>query len=218
MSEFMIRHKVLLLLLSVIFSAFYLFAALYPGYWYHDAFLYKQKDGSFAGSGSHGQYALYIDGSTITMSINGVTHTYEVQKSDDTVRILKDGEEIFFGIDRDGHLWNADGSIASGTSSVFSANAAYTTEELFPNTGGIYGLSKPQAADTRGNAWTLALAWLLAGVLIVDVLFPDVWFRIRFWGLVEDGHPGERYRMGQYFSRILYPIFIVFVLFMGFFH
>ena len=59
--------------------------------------------------------------------------------------------------------------------------------------------------------------YLFAAILIVDILFPDVWFRIRFWGLVEDGYPGERYRMGQYFSRIFYPIIIVIALFIGFF-
>ena len=62
----------------------------------------------------------------------------------------------------------------------------------------------------------LALAWLFGVVLIVDILFPDLWFRVRYWHIVEEGYPGERYRFRQYAARILYPIIIVIVLFLGF--
>ena len=212
MRDFLIKHKLLLIVLAVVLSGVYLFFALQPGYWYNDTFLAKQSDGSLQGSDSYGQYALRLDGNTITVTIKDVTHIYEVHRNGEAVTILRDGKEMFSGTYRDGILWNSNGSVAGENISVYASNAAHD----FPNAGVVHSLSMVNALDTRGNPWMLALAWLLLAAWILDILFPEFMFRLRFWGVVEEGYPGERYRFRQYAARILYPLIIVIVLFLGF--
>ena len=217
MRDFLIKHKILLIVLAVILSGVYLFFALTPGYWYNDAFLAKQSDGSYSGDGHHGQYTLRFGENTITMTINNVTHIYEIHKNGEAITILRDGNELFSGTYRDGMLWDSDGSIAAENGSVFASGAASDTEDLFPNAGRIIGLSKPENLDTRGNPWMLALAWLFIAAWVLDILFPEFMFRFHVWGVVEGGTPGWRYEYRQYIRRIFLPIIAVIFLFVGFF-
>ena len=223
---FFANHKVLVIciILAIIFSAVYLCAALYPGYWYGDAFLCKQADGSYAGKGYYGQYTLQIDGSTVTVHNDDLSHIYEVRQNNDNVQIYVDGQ-LFF----DGTVTNEAGTVVFHYGDSSHSHSVYAdiyrdlsgnmniVDEKCPSPAWIYNFLNGQNLGTRGNPWMLGLAWLLGIIWITDILFPNLWFRIRYWGIVEDGTPGEFYRLAQYLRRILYPIIIVLVLFLGFF-
>ena len=64
MVEFICKHKKPCIIggivLSVVLLALYLRAMFLPGLWHGDAFLYKQDDGSFAGSDIYAEYKMNI--------------------------------------------------------------------------------------------------------------------------------------------------------------
>lgn len=226
MTTFWERHKVKLILASVlvavILSGLYLYATGRRGIWLNDAFLYQKDACLFRGSDSYAQYTLQIDRSNehtiITVTINDITRVYEVLCNDSDVQILQDGIQVFDGsvlIVGDTHLLqSSDGSYNGIDDSV--GGRTPTTEELFPSFGRLYSLAHSPETSTRGQPWMLALAWLLAAWIIVDICFPDFFFDLRYRWHIDGGEPNENYRAGQVFGRILMLIFIIVILIMGF--
>jgi hypothetical protein len=224
MRDFLIDHKILLIVLAVVLSGVYLFFALYPGYWYNDTFLTKQSDGSYQGSGYYGQYTLLTDGNTVTVHNDDLTHVYQFSHNGDSLQINVDGHLIFNGI-----VVNDNGKVvlrnnnSSYNISVYSdiyadvLSNVYIVGDQCPSPAWIYHFLNGQNIGTRGNGWMLALAWLFIAAWVLDILFPEFMFRFHVWGIVEGGTPGWRYEAGQYIRRIFLPIIAVIFLFVGFF-
>lgn len=228
MTTFGERHKVKLILASVlvavILSGLYLYATGRRGIWLNDAFLYQEDACLFRGSDSYAQYTLQIDRSNehtiITVTINDITRVYEVLCNDSDVQILQDGIQVFDGsvlIAGDTHLLQSSDGSYNGID-VSAGGRTPTTEELFPSFGRLYSLAHSPETSTRGQPWMLALAWLLAAWIIVDICFPDFFFDLRYRWHIDGGEPNENYRAGQVFGRILMLIFIVVILITGFKH
>ena len=228
MKEFFLKHKVTLItisvILAVILSGVYLYATLYPGLWLNDAFLYQQKDGSFRGSDQWGQYMLVLqhDGSnaTATMTVNDVTHIYEILQNDTALQILQDGESIFDGtVVQYGDVTSLKSNDGSYSGIVVQAgNANYTTEELFPSPEWLYRCAHLKELSTRGQPWMLALAWFCVAWIIVDICFPNLFFRLRYMWNVDGGAPSDIYRMRQSIGRVVVLFLIIVILIMGFNH
>ena len=84
----------------------YLFAALRPGVWLRDAFLYRQADGSFSGKDAYAAYTMQIaqtgNGAEVDFTLDGETRHYRLESkaegmSDPGVKIEQDGVVIFTG-------------------------------------------------------------------------------------------------------------------------
>lgn len=225
MKEFLLKPKVTLtiaaIILAIILSGVYLYATLRPGFWIRNTFLYEQKDGSFQGSDHNGQYALVIrrDGNNTTaaMTINDITRVYEIRQDGTDVQILQDGKQVFVGTVTNHGLLDSSG-LPLLDIEVYAENAGYTTEQLFPNIGWIYRCAHRQDLSTRGQPWVLAFAWFCAAWIIVDILFPNLFFHLRYMWYVDGGEPSDIYRSSQMIGRVAMLILIVVILIMGFNH
>ena len=225
MKDFFLRPKVTLItiavILAVILSGVYLYATLRPGFWLRNTYLYEQKDGSFQGSDHNGQYTLVIQRSgnntTATMTINDITRIYDIRQNDTKVQILQDGTQVFEGTLTDRGLLDSAGFPLLDIE-VYGENASYTSEQLFPNTGWLYRCAHQHNLSTRGQPWALAFAWLFFLCFIVDICFPNLFFRLKYMWHVDGGEPSDIYRMSQMIGRAVMLIFIVVVLIMGFNH
>ena len=64
----------------------YLFAALRPGVWLRDAFLYRQADGSFSGKDAYAAYTLQLSGTEseaeAVFTLDGETRHYRIEAKD----------------------------------------------------------------------------------------------------------------------------------------
>lgn len=80
----------------------YLFAALRPGVWLRDAFLYRQADGSFSGKDAYAAYTLQLSGTEseaeAAFTLDGETRHYRIEAKDSAeVKLYQDGALIFDG-------------------------------------------------------------------------------------------------------------------------
>mgnify|MGYP000248346614 CR=1 FL=1 len=95
----------------------YLFAALRPGVWLRDAFLYRQADGSFSGKDAYAAYTLQLSGTEseaeAVFTLDGETRHYRIEAKDSAeVKLYQDGALIFagsaLGDPGDAILWRED--------------------------------------------------------------------------------------------------------------
>ena len=96
----------LCVLTALLLAVLYLWAALRPGVWLRDAFLYRQADGSFSGKDAYAAYTMQIaqteNGAEVEFTLDGETRRYRLESkvegmSDPGVKIEQDGVVIFTG-------------------------------------------------------------------------------------------------------------------------
>ncbi|MBP3478419.1 MAG: hypothetical protein J6K03_02915 [Oscillospiraceae bacterium] len=225
MTTFLEKYKTKLIifaiLLAILLSGLYLYATGRRGIWLNDAFLYQEDACLFRGSDSYAQYTLQIDGSNehtiITVTINDITRVYEVLCNDLDVQILQDGILVFDGsvlIAGDTHILQSSDDSYNGID-VSAGGRTPITEELFPSFGRLYSLAHSPETSTRGHPWMLALAWLFAAWIIVDICFPDFFFDLRYRWHIDGGEPSDIYRKSQTIARAVMLIFIIVILIVG---
>lgn len=140
--------------------AVYLWAALRPGVWLRNAFLYQQADGSFSGKDSYGRYALDITsarGETdVQFCLDDVPTRYRIYTeaavgSGPSVKIYREELLLFSGsaVGEPGNavLWNKNGGLADGIRVV--VNGEYTQEDLQPSCQWLYNVA---VGGRRGDA------------------------------------------------------------------
>lgn len=224
MIEFLNKHKkpciIAGIVIVVVLLIIYLRAIFIPGLWHGDTFLYKQDDGSFAGSDVYAEYMLKIKpaeyGTYIEFSVNGKTNHYQVKYDNNelnrNVEVLENGTVICKGqAIGDENNWfvidNETGS--SDLISVRVGNETPTEEELFPNYSRLYNWSVSEKYDTRGNPLMLFLIAILAIILFLDIKFPNLFWILEHRLEVDGGEPSDWYLFGQKVGRILMPIGIL---------
>lgn len=224
MIEFLNKHKkpciIAGIVIVVVLLIIYLRAIFIPGLWHGDTFLYKQDDGSFAGSDVYAEYMLKIKpaeyGTDIEFSVNGKTNHYQVKYDNNdlnrNVEVLENGTVICKGqAIGDENNWfvidNETGS--SDLISVRVGNETPTEEELFPNYSRLYNWSVSEKYDTRGNPLMLFLIAILAIILFLDIKFPNLFWILEHRLEVDGGEPSDWYLFGQKVGRILMPIGIL---------
>lgn len=196
---------------AVILLVLYLYAMFLPGLWFGDAFLYKQKDGSFAGSDYYADYKMTISQkgteSNITFAVNDIKKEYKViNNSLQDIKIFEDSSLIFEGNaikmgDRF-VLSSNDGDLQIDVS-VSVGGEAPSTSEMFPSKGVLYSWATENSLDRRGNFYIFFLMLILGGVLALDTAFPDLFFTLKYSLAVYGGEPSDWYRAGQRFGRWL---------------
>lgn len=200
--------------------AVYLWAALRPGVWLRNAFLYQQADGSFSGRDSYGRYALDITsapGETdVQFCLDDVPTRYRIYTeaavgSGPSVKIYRE-ELLFFSGSAVGEpgnavLWNKNGGLADDIRVV--VNGEYTQEDLQPSCQWLYNVAVGGRRETRGDVSFLVPMALLAILLVLDVKWPRLFWTLRHGLEVSGGEPSEWYFTCQKIGRAAMVLGIV---------
>ncbi|MBQ8278531.1 MAG: hypothetical protein IJZ23_01700 [Roseburia sp.] len=205
--------------LCVLLLITYLCMLFQPGYWYMDAFLSKQKDGSFAGSDSYGKYQIQITrtnaGASITVSVDDLIKEYRITgtSTGEDVCVYEGDALVFRGHttpfgDSDYMLIGEDGYDA-GSIRIFTNNIEPEPEELFPSYSWLYSRAASEATDTRGEPAMLFLIGIFLLALVLDIKFPDRFFTLRCRHYVTGGEPSDWYRDVQQIGRVVLVIAIL---------
>lgn len=188
----------------------YLFAALRPGVWLRDAFLYRQEDGSFSGKDAYGAYTLQLSGTEseaeAVFTLDGETRHYRIEAKDGAdVEIYQDGALIFagsaLGDPGDAILWREDdGDLADEVKVI--VNGEYQKEDLWPSCGWLYNVAVGGRRETRGSVAFLLPMGALALLLFLDLRFPLLFWNLRHGLEVSGGEPTDWYYSMQRVGRI----------------
>ena len=230
MHEFILKHKKTAISLAIVAAlvllGLYLFALLRPGIWYRDTFLYLKDGGSFAGEKVPFKYNLQINktelGTEILFSVNDLKKSYHVSGEMDDITITQDGEQVFRGraaLFGDTYLLlDENGGLLDPVSISYSTTAYQEPplEELLPSYSSLYNWSVSVKHDTRGTPAVLLIILILVGFLILDIVFPDLFFILSHGLSVDGGTPSAFYRFGQKLGRIIIICLIVYSVFFSF--
>ena len=227
------KTSCLLCVLTALFLAvLYLWAALRPGVWLRDAFLYRQADGSFSGKDAYAAYTMRVaqteNGAEVDFTMDGETRSYRLESkaegmSDPGVKIEQDGVVIFTGTalgdPGDAILWREDdGDLADEVNVI--VNGEYQRSDLWPSCNWLYNVAVGGRRETRGSVAFLFAKKeekmkkgrrALALLLFLDIRFPLLFWNLRHGLEVYGGEPTDWYYAMQRVSRIT-SIIGVFVL------
>lgn len=188
----------------------YLFAALRPGVWLRDAFLYRQADGSFSGRDDYAAYTLQLSGTEseaeAAFTLDGETRHYRIEAKDGAeVKIYQDGALIFtgsaLGDPGDAILWREDdGDLADEVKVI--VNGEYQKADLWPSCGWLYNVAVGGRRETRGSVALLLPMGALALLLFLDLRFPLLFWNLRHGLEVSGGEPTDWYYSMQRMGRI----------------
>lgn len=188
----------------------YLFAALRPGVWLRDAFLYRQADGSFSGKDAYAAYTLQLSGTEseaeAVFTLDGETRHYRIEAKDSAeVKLYQDGALIFagsaLGDPGDAILWREDdGDLADEVKVI--VNGEYQKADLWPSCGWLYNVAVGGRRETRGSVAFLLPMGALALLLLLDLRFPLLFWNLRHGLEVYGGEPTDWYYSMQRVGRI----------------
>ena len=196
--------------------AVYLWAALRPGVWLRNAFLYQQADGSFSGRDSYGRYVLSIasaPGETdVQFCLDDVPTRYRIcTENSSHVEIYREEQLLFSGSAEgepgDAVLWNKNGGLADDIRVV--VNGEYTQEDLQPSCQWLYNVAVGGRRETRGDVSFLVPMAMLAILLVLDVKWPRLFWTLRHGLEVSGGEPSEWYFTCQKMGRAAMALGIV---------
>lgn len=196
--------------------AVYLWAALRPGIWLRNAFLYQQADGSFSGRDSYGRYVLDITsapGETdVQFCLDDVPTRYRIcTENSSHVEIYREEQLLFSGsaVGEPGNavLWNKNGGLADDICVV--VNGEYTQEDLQPSCQWLYNVAVGGRRETRGDVSFLVPMAMLAILLVLDVKWPRLFWTLRHGLEVSGGEPSEWYFTCQKMGRAAMALGIV---------
>lgn len=203
--------------------AVYLWAALRPGVWLRNAFLYQQADGSFSGKDSYGRYALDITpapGETdVQFCLDDVPTRYRICTENSSHMEIYREELLLFsggaqGEAGDALLWKDSGGLADDIRVV--VNGEYTQEDLQPSCQWLYNVAVGGRRETRGDVSLLVPMALLAILLVLDVKWPRLFWQLRHGLEVSGGEPSEWYFTCQKMGRAAMALGIVLLAFASF--
>lgn len=196
--------------------AVYLWAALRPGVWLRNVFLYQQADGSFSGRDSYGRYALDITSApgetNVQFCLDDVPTRYRIcTENSSHVEIYREEQLLFSGGAQgeagDALLWKDRGGFADDIRVV--VNGEYTQEDLQPSCQWLYNVAVGGRRETRGDVSFLIPMALLAVLLVLDVKWPRLFWTLRHGLEVSGGEPSEWYFTCQKIGRAAMALGIV---------
>ena len=203
--------------------AVYLWAALRPGVWLRNAFLYQQADGSFSGRDSYGRYALDITPAPgeidVQFCLDDVPTRYRIcTENSRHVEIYREEQLLFSGGAQgeagDALLWKDSGGLADDIRVV--VNGEYTQEDLQPSCQWLYNVAVGGRRETRGDVSVLVPMAMLAILLVLDVKWPRLFWTLRHGLEVSGGEPSEWYFTCQKMGRAAMALGIVLLAFASF--
>lgn len=229
MIEFFKNHKkqcMIAAAVSVVIFAVYLFLLFKPGFWYRDAFLYKQKapfegievySGKDRELGYRYEMTMAKDGmkTYIAFTVNETEMGYEIvsdnsENHNPDVEIYENGELVFKGTSIARMLFDEnDQPFVEIPEINFYVNGNVPEEELLPTYNWLYEISQRRKPEIRGDVVFLPAIIIVAAAVIFDMMYPDF-----FWGLkhcidVEGGRPSDYYRFIQKAGWVISPFIIL---------
>ena len=213
----------LCILTALLLAVLYLWAALRPGVWLRDAFLYRQADGSFSGRDAYAAYTMQIarDRKRCGSGVHGgrrdaaLSARIESRGHERPGRKNRAGRSGHFYRDRAGRprraiLWREDdGGLADEVNVI--VNGEYQRSDLWPSCNWLYNVAVGGRRETRGSVAFLLPIGALVVLLVLDVRFPLLFWNLRHGLEVYGGEPTDWYYAMQRVSRIA-SIIGVFVL------
>lgn len=203
----------------------YLYAMFMPGVWHRDAFLYRQKDGSFAGKDTYAEYEMEIvptdEGAEISFSVDEREMQYRVigRKGRQDIQIYKNDAMVFKGspVSMGDHyeLLDEEGYLKDALQITFN-NEMPAETELFPNCTQLYNWAVMDDHDTRGNPGMLIYTVIFAGLLALDIAFPRLFFTLDHGFAVKGGEPSDWYLACQKAGRVIFAVAAVISAISGF--
>ena len=196
--------------------AVYLWAALRPGVWLRNAFLYQQADGSFSGRDPYGRYVLDITSAPsetdVQFCLDDVPTRYRIcTENSSHVEIYREEQLLFSGGAQgeagDALLWKDSGGLADDICVV--VNGEYTQEDLQPSCQWLYNVAVGGRRETRGDVSFLVPMAMLAILLVLDVKWPRLFWQLRHGLEVSGGEPSEWYFTCQKMGRAAMALGIV---------
>lgn len=208
--------RVLLVCIAVALIAVYLVAFFKPGVWHRNTFLYREADGVYSGTDEFASYRLHVQGDEISFAVNDTTREYAVETAGDALTI-REGETVLFSgkvlpFGDTYMLENEDGELEIPIT-IIAGGVTPEESELFPNVNQLYEWAIVQEESVRGDFGALAVLLISALVLILDLIFPNLFFYLSHGLAVDGGEPSGFYRFGQKVSRILLGLLIVWSVF-----
>lgn len=208
--------RVLLVCIAVALIAVYLVAFFKPGVWHRNTFLYREADGVYSGTDEFATYRLQVQGDELSFAVNDTTREYEVETAGDALTI-REGETVLFSgkvlpFGDTYMLENEDGELEIPIT-IIAGGVTPEESELFPNVNQLYEWAIVQEESVRGDFGALAVLLISALVLILDLIFPNLFFYLSHGLAVDGGEPSGFYRFGQKVSRILLGLLIVWSVF-----
>lgn len=204
------KRKIICVCAAALALVLYLFAALRPGVWLRDAFLYRQSDGSFSGKDAYAAYTMQIaqtgNGAEVDFTLDGETRHYRLEANGESdIKIYQDGALVFsgsaLGSPGDAILWRGDdGSLADEVHVI--VNGEYQKADLWPSCGWLYNVAVGGRHETRGSVAFLLPMGALALLLLLDVRFPMLFWNLRHGLEVYGGEPTDWYYTMQTVGRV----------------
>lgn len=197
--------------LAAALLAVYLRALLLPGLWYQDVFLRRQADGSFSGSSLGTACSARItpeaDGANVRVTIDNETRDYRLTRDTASGRV-----EVYENgvLSSAGTLYGGEGEAvtylpddledAVQVTVVTTDNPA--AEALsFPDAAWLARAAFSAKCDTRGQPVLLLPIALFAVGLVLDLVWPDLFWQLRHGLAVNGGEPSHFYRVDQTVGR-----------------
>ena len=218
--------------LAAVLIPLYLYFMFQTGIWYQDAFLVKQRDGSFQGKKDGIHYVLHVtptqNGAQIDFSVNGQSRQYEVVKTEldgiPAAEFYENGEQVIEGkvMNPESNYYlviNNEEDIIDGMDLHISTGEEPDPEEYLPKYGTQYSwtvMCLEDSYDRRGEPMFLFFAALFGIPLFLDIRYPDLFFELRYRRYVDgDCEPSEYYRFWQVIGRVVLAIVVIMCLWMG---
>lgn len=229
MIEFFQNHKkqcIIAAVISVIIFAVYLFLLFKPGFWYRDAFLYKQKapfegmevySGKDKINGVFYEMTMAKDGTKtcIVFTVNETEREYEILSNNSKsnyaeVEIYENGKLVFEGSYFSNMLFSKSGEPFVETPNMnYYIPGELSEEELIPTYNWLYEISQRRNTEIRGDVIWLSFIVVFAGIIALDMFFPDLYWELRHRLSVEGGKPSDIYRAWQKLGWMISPFIII---------
>lgn len=235
MTQFSTEHKrkltVAAVAVMVILFLVYLYAFSRPGVWHGDAFLYRQKDGTFRGSDVFAEYELQLTrentSTQIRFSVNDTVNSYNILHTPIAysrywnIEIIENGTSVFKGetistdpvmlMDENKKL---DMHFSASTTSDFFETPDIS--ELFPTHAKLTSWAVNGTSEIRGNLLMLILIFVFSLFLALDLAFPRLFFFLEHGLAVTGGEPSDFFLLGQKAGRFFLAIGIVICIILSF--
>lgn len=203
-------------IIAVCLFIIYIMAVFKPGLWFGDAFLYRNDDGTFAGSDIYADYKMKITpkdyGTDIDFSLNDKEFYYQLKyDGKGKTQVIKNGETIFDGdAFRSGDTWILlDESEELVDVVVNRYGNTPTEEELLPNRTMLYNWAVAEDLETRGEPTMIFLILIIAVILFLDIKFPQLFWFIEHGLDTTGGEPSAFYYFGQKVGRVVMAVGII---------
>lgn len=135
------------------------------------------------------------------------------------VRILQDNKEVyngFYNYSSPVFLYNKDKDPYTDDVVRYIVNNDYYPDDYIPSLSSTAKFAVGHGVEKRGEIYPVIMFFIVLVILLIDIKFPLLFFKLHNFMSVRNPEPSDFYifmqKIGWY---IIYPIFLIILLFMG---